>query len=78
MAYIQFGKESPAGNGIEGILQVQANQAASTNRLKASKKCIMYLSFDTGFCENIALYISQMRSDRFRYPCDGVAMSHPR
>jgi hypothetical protein len=64
---------------IEGILQVQAKLAPIRKRLQSNMGS-MYRSFDTGFCENIALYMAQVNAHLphpVRWLCnEQVAMLH--
>jgi hypothetical protein len=77
MILVHLGKETPAGDGVESILQIQDEEASIRKRLEANT-CRVYCSFDTGLCENRALDMPKVRSGRVRYPCDGVAISQPR
>jgi hypothetical protein len=76
MTLVQLGKEAKAEDDVESILYVQAKEAAIRKRLINTGS--VHRSFDTGFCENIALDMPQVRSGRVRYSCDGVAMSQQR
>ena len=73
---VQLRKETPAGDGVEGVFQVRAEEVAIGNSLLADTSS-MYGSLDTSFGENRSLYMAQVIGHHSRYPRTGVTMSYP-
>jgi hypothetical protein len=71
---VQLCKETPAGNGVEGVFQVQAEEAAIGNSLYADMSG-MTGSLDTSFGENRSLYMAQVVDRNNRYPSNGLTVS---